>query len=82
MSDRFTTFYHPPFRLLLPTMSADAYCKLYFLVYGDPSVQSIPTYANWDIDDLKTAIMNKAHLGHLKTSDIILRKVRMFLLLA
>ena len=54
-------------------MSADAYCKLYFLVDGDQSVQSIPTYANWDIDDLKTAIVNKAHL---KTSDIILRKVR------
>jgi len=57
-------------------MSADAYCKLYFLVDGDPSVQSIPTYADWDINDLKTAIINKAHLGHLKTSDIILRRVR------
>jgi hypothetical protein len=57
-------------------MSADAYCKLYFLVIGDPSVQSIPTYADWDIDDLKTAIMNKAGLGHLKPADIILRKVR------
>jgi len=35
-----------------------------------------PVYADWDIDDLKTAIINKAHLGHLKTSDIILRRVR------
>jgi hypothetical protein len=75
-SNRFTSFYHPPFPLLLPAMSADAYCKLYFLVDGDLSVQSIPTYADWDIDDLKTAIMNKAQLGHLKTSDIILRRVR------
>jgi hypothetical protein len=61
---------------LLPAMSPDAYCKLYFLVYGDSSVQSIPAHADWDIDDLKTAIMNKARLGHLKTSDIILRRVR------
>jgi hypothetical protein len=75
-SNRFTSSYHPPFQRLLPEMSPDAYCKLYFLVYGDSSVQSIPTRANWDIDDLKTAIMNKAHLGHLKTSDIILRRVR------
>jgi len=57
-------------------MSADPYCKLYFLVNDDPYVLSIPTYADWDIDDLKMAIMNKAGLGHLKPSDIILRKVR------
>ena len=78
-SNRFTSFYHPPFQLLPPAMSGDAYCKLYFLVYGDPSVQSILTYADWDIDDLKTVIMSKAHLGHFKTSDIILRRVRIFL---
>ena len=57
-------------------MSVDAYCKLYFLVDGDTSVQSILTYGDWDIDDLKTAIMNKAHLGHFKTFDIILRRVK------
>ena len=56
--------------------SPHAYCKLYFLVDDDSSVQSIPVYVDWDIDDLKTAIMNKVHLGHLKTSDIILRRVR------
>ena len=56
--------------------TVDAYCKLYFLVDGDTSVQSILTYADWDIDDLKTAIMNKAHLGHFKTFDIILRRVK------
>ena len=77
-SNRSTPFYYPPVQLL-PAMSADTYCKLYFLVDGDPTVQSIPTYANWDIDDLKTAIMNKAHLGYLEPSDIILRKVRIFL---
>jgi len=57
-------------------MSPDAYCKLYFLVDGDPSVKSILTYADWDIDDLKTAIMIKAQLGSLEASDIILRRVR------
>jgi hypothetical protein len=31
---------------------------------------------SWDIDNLKTAIMNKARLGHLKPFDIILRRVR------
>ena len=75
-SNRFTSRHYPPFQLLLPAMSADAYCKLYFLVDGDSDVQSVPAYADWDIDDLKTAIMNKAHLGHLKTSDIIIRRVR------
>jgi hypothetical protein len=49
-SKRFT---YPPFQLPLPAMSADAYCKLYFLVDGDPDVQSVPAYADWDIDDLK-----------------------------
>jgi hypothetical protein len=58
-------------------MSADAYCKLYFLVDGDPSVQSVPTYANWDINDLKKAIISVARLN-LKTSDVILRRVRLF----
>ena len=72
----FTCRYYPPFQLLLPAMSADPYCKLYFLVNDDPCVLSIPTYADWDIDDLKMAIMNKAGLGHLKPSDIILRRVR------
>jgi len=58
-------------------MSADAYCKLYFLVDGDQSVQSIPTYANWDINELKKAIIHEAGLN-LRTSDVILRKVRIF----
>jgi len=71
----FTSCYYPPFQLLLPARSADANCKLYFLD-GNPSVESIHTYADWDINDLKTAIMNKAGLGHLKLSDIILRRVR------
>ena len=81
-SNRFSSSYYPPFQLLLPAMSAAAYCKLYFLVDGNTSVESIPAYANWDIDDLKIAIMNKVGLGHLETSDIILRKVRLAFWLA
>ena len=68
----FTSFYHPLFQLLLPAMSPDAYCKLYFDVYGERGVQSIPTYAHWEIDDLQTGIMNLAGLG----TDVVLRKVR------
>ena len=70
------SLYFPLLPSLLPAMSADAYCKLYFLVGGDSDVQSVPAYADWDIDDLKTAIMNKAGLGHRNPSDIILRRVR------
>jgi len=78
-TNRFTSFYHPPFQLLLPAMSADAYCKLYFLVNDDPGVRSVRTYADWDINDLKKAIIHEAGLN-LRTSDIILRKVRIFFL--
>jgi hypothetical protein len=54
-------------------MSEDAYFKLYFLVDGDPRLQSIPTYAEWDINELTKAIKQVA------PSDIILTKVSVFL---
>ena len=75
-SNRFTAFYHPPFQLLLPAMSADESRHLYFLVDGDPGVLSVHAKTDWDITDLKKGIINEARLNHLKTSDIILRKVR------
>jgi len=59
-------------------MSADESRHLYFLVDGDPSVLSIHAKANWDITDLKKGIINEARLDRLKTSDIILRRVRIF----
>ena len=76
--DRFTSFYYPPFQLLLPAMSADESRHLYFLVDGDPHVLSVHAKTNWDITDLKKGIINEARLDRLKTSDIILRRVRIF----
>ena len=59
-------------------MSADESRHLYFLVDGDPRVLSVHAKANWDIIDLKKGIINEARLDRLKTSDIILRRVRIF----
>jgi len=76
-SNRFISFYHPPFRLLPPAMSADESRHLYFLVHGNQKPLSIHASASWDINDLKTAIISEARLN-LKTSDVILSRVRLF----
>jgi hypothetical protein len=57
-------------------MSAHESRHLYFLVDGDPRVLSVHADANWDINDLKKVIINEARLDSLKTSDVILRRVK------
>jgi len=59
-------------------MSADEFHHLYFLVDGDRSAFSIHASASWDINDLKKAIIREVRLN-LKTSDVILRRVRIFI---
>ena len=74
-SNRFTSFYYPPFQLLLPAMSADESRPLWFLVDGEAF--SINANTDWEINDLKKAVIHEAGLN-LTTSDVILRKVRIF----
>jgi len=77
-SNRFSTsFYYPPFQLLLPAMSADGSRPLYFLVDGDRNAYSVNANADWDINELKKAIIHEAGQC-LRTSDVILRKKRIF----
>jgi len=58
-------------------MSADKSRPFYFLVDGDRNAFSLNANANWDINELKKAIIHEAGLN-LRTSDVILRKVRIF----
>ena len=76
-SNHFGSFYYPPIQLLLPAMSNDESRHLYFLVDGNRNAFSIHANVNWDINDLKTAIIHEAGLN-LRTSDVILRRVRIF----
>ena len=58
-------------------MSADKSRPFYFLVDGDRNAFSLNANANWDINELKKAIIHEAGLN-LRISDVILRKVRIF----